>query len=220
METSDRISVVIADDHPIFREGLQRLLQIEPDLEVIATAADGHEAVQLVMSATPDVLLLDPAMPRYPGLEVLRELRRRGSTAPPIVLTAAIDEAQSVEALRLGARGIVLKDTATSLLVKCIRLVMAGQFWVGREGVSTLVSALRHAPAARDDTSPPFGLTPRQLAIIRAVASGATNRQIAAQFGISEDTVKQHVTAAFDKCGVSSRVELALFAVHHKLIVG
>jgi len=220
MPAPPRITIVIADDHPIFREGLQRLLEVEPDLEVVATAADGHQAVRLVQSATPDVLLLDLAMPRYPGLEVLRELRRLDATARSIVLTAAIDEAQSVEALRLGARGIVLKDTATSLLVKCIRLVMAGQFWVGREAVSTLVGALRHTPATRDEAAPPFGLTPRQLEIVRAVASGATNRQIAAQFGISEDTVKQHVTSAFDKCGVSSRVELALFAVNHKLIDG
>lgn len=220
MPAGARITVAIADDHPIFREGLQRLLEAEPDLQVVGTAADGHEAVELVMTAGPDILLLDLAMPRYPGLEVLRELRRRDVPSRPIVLTAAIDEAQSVEALRLGARGIVLKDTATSLLIKCIRLVMDGQFWVGREAVSTLVGALRHAPAAREEGSAPFGLTPRQLDIVRAVASGATNREIAAQFGISEDTVKQHVTSAFDKCGVSSRVELALFAVNHKLVDG
>jgi two-component system, NarL family, nitrate/nitrite response regulator NarL len=217
MATADRISIVIADDHPIFREGLQRLLEVEPDLIVTGTAADGQEALQAVMSSAPDILLLDLAMPRYPGMEVLREMRRRNVSTRTILLTAAIDDEQGIEALRLGARGIVLKDTATSLLVKCVRVVSAGQYWVGREAVSTLVSALRQVPADREEAPALFGLKPRQLDVVRAVATGATNRDIAKQFGISEDTVKQHLATAFDKCGVSSRVELALFAVHHKI---
>jgi DNA-binding NarL/FixJ family response regulator len=213
-----RVSIVVADDHPVFRDGLRRLCEDEPDLVVVGTAADGDEAIRLVRSTDPDVLLLDLAMPRYPGLEVLRELARTECRTRVLVLTAAVDQTQSIEALRLGARGIVLKDTAVDLLMKAIRVVLQGQYWVGRDAVSSVVGALRQAPAVRPERARPFGLTPRQIQIVKAVATGASNREIAQQFAISEDTVKQHIASVFDKCGVSSRVELALFAVNHRIV--
>ncbi len=213
------ISIVVADDHQIFRDGLARLLGDEPDFTVAGSAGDGDETLRLVRELTPDVLLLDLAMPQRPGLDVLRDLAAESSPVRTIVLAASIDETQMIEALELGARGIVLKEAATTLLFKCIRVVMAGQYWVGREAVSGLVDSLRRARTERQTRSADrYALTDRQLEIVRAVVSGDTNRVIAQSLGISEDTVKQHLSTIFDKCGVSSRVELAMFAVNHHLV--
>jgi two-component system nitrate/nitrite response regulator NarL len=127
------IRIVIADDHPIFRDGLRRLLESEPDFKVIGEAPDGAEAVKLTRQLRPEILLLDLAMPRHPGLEALRELSSGSpSSVRIILLTAAAEKAQIIEALQLGARGVVLKDSATQLLLKAIHTVMAGEYWVGR----------------------------------------------------------------------------------------
>jgi len=124
-----------------------------------------------------------------------------------------------VEALQIGARGVVSKETATELLFKSIRTVVAGQYWVGRQEVSDLVAALRGLlPAGADERSRSFGLTKRELEIVAAIVEGCTNRDIAQKFTLSEDTVKHHLTHIFDKLGVSNRLELAMFAVNHRLL--
>jgi len=158
-------------------------------------------------------------MPRVPGLEALAELARSSTPVRTVLLTAAIERAQIVEALQLGARGIVLKESATQLLLKSIRSVMAGQYWVGHESVSDLVATLRDlmAPAAGEERKKTFGLTPRELEIVSTIVAGYTNKDIAQKFSISEQTVKHHLTNIFDKLGVSNRLELALFAVNHHL---
>src|SRR5208282_5451756 len=139
------IRIVIADDHPIFRDGLRRLLESEGDMKVVGEACDGREAVKLATEIKPDILLLDLAMPHHTGLDALRDLNTRGAGAVRIILlTAAVEKKQMVEALQLGARGVVLKDSATQLLLKAIHAVMAGEFWVGRESVSNLVQYLRN----------------------------------------------------------------------------
>jgi two-component system, NarL family, nitrate/nitrite response regulator NarL len=213
------VRIVIADDHRIFRAGLRRLLEAEPGFEVVGEAADGSEVAPLVERLRPDILLLDVAMPRVSGLEALGVLADRGTAVRTIVLTAAIDRTAFVKALQLGAWGVVMKEAATDLLFKSIRSVMAGQYWVGRETVSDLVEALRApdigaAPGPRQT----FDLTPRELEVLSAVAGGQTNKEIARQFSLSEDTVKHHLSNIFDKVGASNRVELALFAVHHRLL--
>jgi len=215
------VRILIADDHPIFRDGLRRLLEAETDLKVIGEACDGAEAVKLARQLKPDILLLDLAMPRQPGLEALREMSTGSPSTPVrvILLTAAAEKKQIVEALQLGARGVVLKDSATQLLLKSIHTVMAGEYWVGRESVSNLVQYLRNLVQSSGEESRQrkFGLTPRELEIVSAVVAGYANKEIAEHFKISEDTVKHHLSNIFDKLGVSTRLELALFAVNQSL---
>jgi DNA-binding NarL/FixJ family response regulator len=216
------IRIVIADDHPIFRDGLRKLLESEPGFSVVSEAADGNEAVALVERMAPDVLLLDLAMPKRPGLDALRDLANGPQSVRTILLTAAIEKTEIVKALQLGARGIVLKEVATELLFKCIRCVMRGEYWVGRESVADLVEMLQSLSSAesRDKGRSAYGLTKREQQIVQQVVAGLTNRDIARHLGISEDTVKHHVTNVFNKVGVSTRLELALFAVHKGLIQG
>jgi two-component system nitrate/nitrite response regulator NarL len=214
------IRIVIADDHPIFRDGLRRLLEAEQDLKVIGEACDGTEAVKLARQLKPDILLLDLAMPRQPGLEALRDLSTgQAGSVRVILLTAAAEKNQIVEALQLGARGVVLKDSATQLLLKSIHTVMSGEYWVGRESVSNLVQYLRTLvqSSGEEARQRKFGLTPRELEVVSAVVAGYSNKEIAEHFKISEDTVKHHLSNIFDKLGVSTRLELALFAVNQSL---
>jgi two-component system nitrate/nitrite response regulator NarL len=216
------IRVLLADDHPILRAGLRKLLEAEPAYQVVGEAADGEQALQMARAIMPDILLLDLAMPRLTGLEVLSEMATGATPVRTIILTAAIDKPEIVTALQLGARGIVLKDSATELLFKSMASVIKGQLWVGREAVSDLVQALREQMSSpQDGSSPPakrFGLTPRELEVVGAIVSGYSNREIAAKFSLSEDTVKHHLSKIFDKVGASNRLELALFAVHHRLL--
>jgi DNA-binding NarL/FixJ family response regulator len=221
MDNKKTIHIVIADDHPIFRDGLRRLLEAESDLKVIGEASDGAEAVKLARQLKPDILLLDLAMPKHPGLEALKDLSSGAGAGGTrvILLTAAAEKSQIVEALQLGARGVVLKDSATQLLLKAIHTVMAGEYWVGRESVANLVQYLRNLlqSSGEEARQKKYGLTPRELEIVSTVVEGYSNKEIAGYFKISEDTVKHHLSNIFDKLGVSTRLELALFAVNQSL---
>ena len=220
MNRSPVIRIVIAEDHPIVREGLRKLLQAEPEFAVVGEAGDGAAAVTMVRNLDPDVLIMDVAMPLMGGLEALRVLSLSPSGSPRcILLTADIGDDDVVRAMQLGVRGIVLKDAGSQILFKCIRAVMDGRCWFGRSMVDSLMDAL-HAPPAAGPRSNRFGLTPRQLEIVAAVAMGLTNKQIAARLVVSEDTVKHHLTHIFDKLGLSTRVELALFATRNQLGAG
>jgi two-component system nitrate/nitrite response regulator NarL len=218
-EHSTPITVVIADDHPIFRDGLRRLLGAEPGFQVIGEAGDGHEAVAKAATLRPDVLLLDLAMPRVNGLQALQELLELRLPVRPVLLTAAIDSADTVKALRLGARGVILKESATQMLFKCLHSVMSGEYWVGHERVQDIVEQLRRTEDEKTGELTPAGrLTKREVQIVAAIVEGSSNKDIGQQFGLSQQTVKNHLSHIFDKLGVSNRLELALYAVHHKLL--
>jgi two-component system nitrate/nitrite response regulator NarL len=211
--------IVIADDHPVVRIGLRNMLQHDPQMQVIAEARDGLEALHMVRTLRPDILLLDLAMPRMPGMDALRELTGNNTGIRTIVLTGAVDKRQVLEALQLGARGVVLKDAVVEHLAACIRAVMQGQYWLEGRPVQNLVQVLRDLAA---QTAPParktFGLTARELEVVALITEGSTNKHIAQTFGISEETVKRHLTNIFNKLGVGNRLELALFALNHNLL--
>lgn len=215
----DLIRIIVVDDHRLFRDGLCKLLAMEPDFRVEAETGDGDHAVELVQELRPDILLLDLAM-QPDGLEVLRKLSSQPSSPTrSILLTAAIENSQIVEALRLGARGVVLKGAATAVLLKCIRAVMEGQYWIGNEAVADLVKLVQAITSPHSKRNcPRNGLTPRELQVIGTIAGGYSNREIAQELSISEDTVKHHLTNIFDKLGVSSRLELATYATRHHLV--
>jgi two-component system, NarL family, nitrate/nitrite response regulator NarL len=215
---TQRIRVLLADDHPVFRQGLRRLLEGERDFLVVGEANDGREAIAMAAQLRPDILLLDLSMPGGSGLDALCELTKCPAPVKAVVLTAEIEREEIVKALRLGARGVLLKSSGSDLIFKGLRTVMQGQLWVDRQTVTDLVALLRDMSARAGAASAnSFGLTPRQLEIVRAVVSGHTNRDIARKLSISEDTVKHHLTQIFMKTGTANRLELALFAMNHKL---
>jgi len=216
-----RVRIVLADDHQMFRDALRRLLDAEPDLVVVGEAADGEEAVALTLQYEPDILLLDVAMPHSNGMEVLQHIAAASKTTRIIMVTGAVEESDLRQALRLGARGFVLKESGAMQLLESIRVVYGGEYFVGRECMADLVSAVRSRDVAIDGRIPrqkaDFGLTARERQIVSAVVNAYQNKEIAEKFAISEKTVKHHLTNIFNKVGVSNRLELALFAVHHHL---
>jgi two-component system, NarL family, nitrate/nitrite response regulator NarL len=214
-----RIRLLIADDETLFREALRLLLETDPDFHVVGYASDGVEAVALARRLKPDVLLLDLAMPRLPGLEALRSIAADAIPVRTILLTAAMTPSDVLTALHHGAHGIVMKDAPSDLLFKSIHAVMNGQYWIQREALADLVAAVRESgTGALQSSARSFKLTPRELEIIRVIVDGHPNKAIASRLGVTEPTVKHHLTSIFDKVGVSNRLELALFAIHHHLV--
>ena len=221
-ESVPTIDIVISDDHTLFREGLRRLLEAEPGMRIVGEAVDGEETVRVVGQLKPHILLLDLSLPKMSGLEVLVEVNKLGGQTRTIMLTAEIGREQVVEALQLGVRGIVMKHSALQVLLKSIRCVNEGQYWVGQEAVSDLIHALRKMKPSHNTSGPTrnFGLSPREMEVIALIVAGYTNKDLARELGISENTAKHHLTNIFDKLGVSNRLELVLYAVDNGLVAG
>jgi two-component system nitrate/nitrite response regulator NarL len=214
------IRVVVADDHPVVRYGVKNMLMQEPGFEVVGEAEDGDVAITQTLELEPDILLLDLSMPRLPGLEAMRAIMAKSPRVKIILLTATISTQQIIEALQIGARGILLKESVAGDLSKSLRAVLSGDYWIGGERVANLLQALRElmAQAAAVPERKTYGLTPRELEVVTCIVEGCSNRDIAKQFSISEETVKRHLSNIFDKTGVSTRLELALFSIAHKLV--
>jgi two-component system nitrate/nitrite response regulator NarL len=214
------IRIVVADDHPVVRFGVKNMLQNEPGFEVVGEAGDGDDAITQTLELEPDILLLDVLMPRLPGLEAMRAIMAKAPRVKIVLLTSTITSQQIIEALQIGARGIILKGSVAGDLSNALRAVLSGDYWIGGERVTNLLKALHElmAQAATIPERKTYGLTPRELEVVTCIVEGCSNRDIAKQFTISEETVKRHLSNVFDKTGVSTRLELALFAIAHKLV--
>lgn len=217
-KSRETIRVLVADDHTIFREGLCRLLEAEADISVIGQARSGRECVEMTGKLKPDVVLLDLKMPDQDGLTVLSELGGVESPVRTIVLTASEDEQDYVETVKRGARGIVLKQAATERLLEGIRKVHRGEIWIDQRVAAEVMKAMTRPGPAAGGAGEKALLTPREGEIVTLVTQGFRNKEIAERLSISEQTVKNHLQNIYDKLGVSDRLELALYALHHKLV--
>ncbi len=226
-----KIRIVLADDHPIVRDGLKKMLKLEADIEVVGEATDGREALEQVQMHEPDVLLLDLRMPNLDGLSALQTLQHINRKTRVIILTASEDKNEFVQAMKLGCSGIVLKQTAPELIVKSIRKVNDGEIWLDSHttaavmrqfathtGESHSSSSQNSSGGAKSRERSP--LSAREREIVSLVAQGYKNKEMAEKMFISEQTVKNHLHNIFDKLGVSDRLELALYAIHKGLHLG
>jgi len=209
--------ILVADDHAIFRDGLRKLLEGADDVEIVGEACNGVECTKMLAKLKPDILLLDLRMPEKDGLAVLEEVNFDTLGTRVIVLTAAEDDRDVVRAMRLGARGVVLKQSASDLLLKSIRKVADGEIWLDNRMTAEVIDAFKKSAEAGQRREKPL-LSDREKEIVQLVAQGFRNREIGEKLFISEQTVKNHLHNIFDKLGVSDRLELALYAIHHRLI--
>lgn len=206
-----KITVLIADDHPVVRQGLRVLLSLEDDIEVVGEVGDGVEAVELAAALVPDVILLDLKLPVLDGLGVLADLRDRGLPSRTLVLTSVTDQASVTVAMRAGAAGFLYKDVDPEALVRAVRSVHDGNTVLAPEAAGSLVrSRARSAAVAGFEA-----LTPREREVLAQIAEGRSNREIARLLHMSEKTVKTHVSAVLAKLGVADRTQAALYAVRN-----
>jgi two-component system nitrate/nitrite response regulator NarL len=211
------ISVLVADDHVIFRDGLRKLLDTDEGLSVVGEAATGAACIKLLAKLKPDILLLDLRMPEKSGFAVLEEVHFDTLPTRVIVLTAAEDDRDVVRAVRLGARGVVLKQTAADVLLKSIHHVHAGEIWLDNRMTAEVTKAFSLS-SERGPHREKLLVSDREKEIVRLVAQGYRNKEIGERLFISEQTVKNHLHNIFDKLGLSDRLELALYAIHHQMV--
>lgn len=211
------ISVLIIDDHTLFRSGIRLLLQRQDGFEVVGEAGDGLEGVKLAKRLEPDVVLLDLHMPGVGGLEALQLLQEELPQVQVVMLTMSEDAQDLLEALRIGARGYLLKNIETDFLLDAIRRAAAGESVMSPQMANRLADAVR-APQSNTKTSPAAKLSPREAEIIAMLAAGASNKEIARRLELAESTVKIHVQGILRKLNLSSRVQAAVYAVEHGLM--
>jgi two-component system, NarL family, response regulator LiaR len=210
------IRVAIADDHAVVRQGLRTFLELQEGMDVVGEAADGEEAVALVERTAPDVVLLDLVMPRVDGLEAIRRIRERAPATRILVLTSFADDHTVLPAVRAGAAGYLLKDVQPPELAGAIRTVHAGEALLAPTVATMLVEQL----AAEDGAGAERGehLTPRELEVLALLARGRANKAIALDLGVSERTVKTHVSNILGKLNLTDRTRAALYAVRHGIV--
>jgi DNA-binding NarL/FixJ family response regulator len=204
-----RISVLIADDHPVVRQGLQVLLSVTGDIEVVGEAADGGQAVAMAAELAPDVILLDLKLPVMDGIAVLRELRDSGRSVRALVLTSAPDRTLVSLAVQAGAAGFLYKDVDPDALVRAIRSVHDGHTLLAPDAAGSLLRSGAAGPAVQGIGA----LTAREREVLAQIADGRSNREIARLLRVSEKTVKTHVSSVLAKLGVADRTQAALLAV-------
>ncbi len=210
------ISVVLADDHPLVLDALENVFRLQEDIVVRARCGDGVEALRAVREHRPDVLVLDIRMPGMDGLALIRELKKEKLPTRVVLLTAALDEEEVLAAIRLGVKGVVLKEMAPRLLVQCVRTVHAGGDWLEKQSVRLALDKLLRREAGTRETG--RILTPREIEIVHMVAGGLRNKEIAAKLHVNEGTVKLHLHHIYKKLRVDSRVALTLYAQDRGLV--
>src|SRR5688572_1248485 len=219
MSAESKIKLVIVDDHTLFREGIKKILALEKDIEIVGEAFDGEEVISVLNRCQPDIMLLDVKMERVNGLQVLPRIVEQFPLLKVIILTAQVSSAESVKAIRDGARGIILKHAASEFLIKGIRKVAEGELWADSSTMTQVVDSLSRK--YRVERSPEKGrkeLSDREIEVVTLVASGNRNKEIANKLFISEQTVKTHLSNIFQKLEVNDRLELALYAMRNGLV--
>jgi DNA-binding NarL/FixJ family response regulator len=210
------LTLVLADPHPVFLLGMEQMLATEPDMRVLAHCHTAEDTLKVVRQHRPDLLALDLPFPDRNGLHLLRELKRDSLPTRSVILTAALDDEQALEALKLGVQGVVLKSMPPHLLLQCLRKVHAGGQWLEKQSIGRAVEKmlLREAGARRLANI----LTPREIETVRLVAEGQSNREIADKLGLQEGTVKIHLHNVYKKLGIDNRVDLTLYAQKKGLV--
>jgi len=210
------ISVVLADDHPLVLDALENVFRLQEDIVVRARCGDGVEALRAVREHRPDVLVLDMRMPGMDGLALIRELKKEKLPTQVVLLTAALDEEEVLAAIRLGVKGVVLKEMAPRLLVQCVRTVHAGGDWLEKQSVRLALDKLLRREAGSQQVA--RVLTSREIEVIRMVARGHRNKAIAVRLHVSEGTIKTHLHNVYEKLKVDGRVPLTLYAQGRGLV--
>lgn len=208
------IRILIADDHSVVRQGLRMFLSLDPELEVVGEASNGAEAVQMAHGLRPDVVLMDVLMPQMDGVTATGEIRSQLPDTEVIALTSVLDDGTVVGAVKAGAIGYLLKDTQADELCRAIKAAFAGQVQLSPEAAARLVREVRLPDVA------PTTLTERETDVLKLVARGKANKEIAAELSIGEKTVKTHVSSILSKLGVQSRTQAALYAAQSGLVSG
>jgi DNA-binding NarL/FixJ family response regulator len=212
------IRVVLVDDQTLVRQGIRSLLSLAPQIDVVGEASDGEEGLAVIARERPDVVLLDIRMPRKNGLEVLRELQAAGALPPTIVLTTFDDDELLLEAVRAGAKGYLLKDVSLEALTGAIDAVAGGRTMIRPAMTERVLRGLEHVRRDYDTMSPPEPLTAREVEVLRLMAGGYSNREIAEALGTAEGTVKNHASSILSKLGVRDRTRAVLTALERGLL--
>jgi NarL family two-component system response regulator LiaR len=210
----DKIRVLIVDDHAVVRRGLRAFLEVQTDIEVVGEANDGVAAVRLADSLRPDVLLMDVVMPGVDGIEAIRRIRVEGVPVKIIVLTSFADDQKVFAAVQAGADGYLLKDVRPDELSEAIRTVMRDEALLNPRVAATLMQEFAH----RATTPARDALTQREMEVLRLLARGRSNKEIALQLGVAEKTVKTHVSSILSKLQLADRTQAALYAVRERLV--
>jgi len=207
------IRVALVDDQTLVRQGIRSLLELSDDIRVVVEAADGAEALRVIAEARPDVVLLDVRMPKRSGLEVLHDLQDSGRAVPTVLLTTFDDDAVAFEGVRAGAKGFLLKDVTLEQLTEAIRTVAAGGSLIRPAVTERVMRGIEGMRPSFDSLDPPDALTPRETQVLRLMAGGYSNREIADALGSAEGTVKNHASVILSKLGVRDRTRAVLKAL-------
>ena len=214
---SNKINLLIADDHSMVRQGLKQILELEKDITVTAQASNGSEAVRLAREFKPDIILMDINMPGTNGLQAIKEIKQEKLPSKVIVLTIHEDREYLFKTLQMGAEGYVLKDAEPAVLIEAIRNVYNGQSYIQPNMTRELVKEFNRVTLHEKEKSDENNLTCREIEVLELIAEGMINKEIAKQLYISEKTVKNHVSNIFKKLEVSDRTQAAIYAFKHNM---